>query len=526
MMTISSLSKFISLIRFVVLLIALPIVFLLCIRSSQADDVVTSPSTAAPTLVQAAEAQSASGNPVVIRGIVRKLPLGLLGNWLIQASLNVTRTVIVLNLGVLEDQDILPGTWVRADATINLLGITVATRIRIDDFEPDQVVVRLASNANTATVASQYNLTLDSTLLASGDIHLYRTNNANQDVQQLVQQMENDPQIIWAELNYIGGTPEGDPYRTWRWGGTDQAGYVNQEAFSQVNLAPALEHYQGEGIIVGVLDTGLDLNHPALAGHWLNGLDVVADDTTPQDEGDGLAWGHGTHVAGVIAHIAPASKILPVRVLNTNGRGNTFTLAYAVEWAVQQGADVINLSLGTSYDSKVLRKAIEQAIAQGVIIVAAAGNQDTNAIQYPAAYAGTIAITAVDSVKQKADFANYGNWIVLAAPGVGITSTVVGPQGSGYASWSGTSMATPFISGAAVLLRQRLPGVSASEIMTLLTGTAGDLDANNPEYIDQLGGMLDIGTAVLEDSAEASAVPGTVESQLLRLYLPLINKHK
>jgi hypothetical protein len=98
-------------------------------------------------LVQAAEVESASVNRVVIRGIVRKLPLsGLLGNWLIQASLNVTRTVIVLNLGVLEDQDILPGTWVRADATINLLGITVATRIRIDDYEPDQVVVRLAGH--------------------------------------------------------------------------------------------------------------------------------------------------------------------------------------------------------------------------------------------------------------------------------------------------------------------------------------------------------------------------------------------
>ncbi|HMN30921.1 MAG TPA: S8 family serine peptidase, partial [Caldilineaceae bacterium] len=161
--------------------------------------------------------------------------------------------------------------------------------------------------------------------------------------------------------------------------------------------------------------------------------------------------------------------MMPVRVLEPNGRGTTLKLALGIEWAVQNGADVLNISLGTIYYSFLLRDVIRRAEAAGVVVVAAAGNKGQNQIQYPAGYASVIGVTAVDAGNIKASFANFGaNWVDLAGPGVGITSTIIGPQGSGYASWSGTSMATPFISGGAALARQKHPSATPAAISELL----------------------------------------------------------
>ena len=256
----------------------------------------------------------------------------------------------------------------------------------------------------------------------------------------------------------------------------------------QVNLAPAQAQYQGNGVIVAILDTGIDLAHPAFQGRLLPGRDMVADGTTPQDECCGVGQGHGTHVAGIVARIAPQSQLLPIRVLDPNGRGNTFVLAYAIEWAAEQGADVINLSLGADFDSTVLSETIASAIAQGIVVVAAAGNNNGAAPQYPAAYPNVLGVTAVAADNTKATFADYGaDWVDLAAPGVGITSTIVGPQGSGYAVWSGTSMATPFVAGAAALAREKLPTATAGELGARLSESGLDIDALNPSLCWPIG---------------------------------------
>jgi subtilisin family serine protease len=159
----------------------------------------------------------------------------------------------------------------------------------------------------------------------------------------------------------------------------------------------------------------------------------------------------------------------------------------------------------------VLHDVIARVDAQGVVLVAAAGNAATDAVQYPAAYDQVLSVTAVDAQGHKADFANYGAWVGIAAPGVGVTSTMVGPDGSGYASWSGTSMATSFVSGAAALAREQAPNDPASAIVQTLIAAAADLDALNPPFADKLGGLLDVGAALDQDAHTAQ-----------QIYLPLI----
>lgn len=432
-------------------------------------------------------------------------PSGTVGVWVIQTDYQVTHTLIS-DLDTRFDKGVpVVGSWVEAEYAAQGDGVWLLLRLRPDEYEDGEVVARLASGVIPNTIANRYQLITQQALLSSADIYRFLMADDDEEVDTVIAALQQDPDVVWAELNYVGGAPVGNPYKIWHWGGADDTGYINQAAFEQINLAAALAHTSGAGVQVAILDTGIDLNHPAFVGRLLAGWDMVADDSLPQDEGNGLGWGHGTHVAGIIARVAPESKLIPVRVLDANGLGNTFTLAYAIEWATEQGADVINLSLGAEADSQVLRTAVQYALDRGVTIVAAGGNRGTNQPQFPVAYPGVIGVTAVDEANRKADFANYGAaWVDLAAPGVGITSTFVGPDGSGYASWSGTSMATAFVSGAAALARPLLSAPSVTATQQLFRIHGAHLDALNPPYAGQLGRLLDAGAAV-----ESIALPAT-----------------
>ena len=434
-----------------------------------------------------------------LRGLLLEKPLlGILGIWQIQTDANTTINVSV-DSGTLLQGDLEVGSWVRVESQLTLLGIHVALSIVPDQYNPGQVVMRLADGVLPAVVALRYGLTLQGILALLGidGIYVGLTPTLDADILQLVQQLNNDPDIVWAEPVYVYGMPEGYPYKTWRWGGVDPTAYNNQMAFQQVNLDPAVDYYQGDGVVIAILDTGMDLQHPAFVGDLVAGWDFVANDADPQDEGPGFGWGHGTHVAGIAAKIAPNGKLMPVRVLDPDGRGDTVILANAIEWATLQEADVINMSLGTDFPSELLREVTIHALEEDIVVVAAAGNNADTAVQYPAGFDGVLGVTAVDAANQKAEFANYGaGWIDLAAPGIGITSTMIGPEGSGYASWSGTSMATAFVSGAAALTRQKSPMSATDVIAQLLQTNAADLNAVNAAYVNQLGGLLDIGAAV------------------------------
>ena len=459
-------------------------------------------------------------------GVVVSRPDGDgLGTWIIQLDSETQLTVVVGAQTTLDYGVPAANQWVEVRGRLrDAQSCTVdADRLRPDEFRGGEIVVRLAStDVVSQTVAAEYGMQATSTLLRSGSIYLFTVvddDGLGEDdhEQQIIDQMVADARIEWAEFNYVNSVPVGEGYKTWGWGGVDPLGYQTQSAVRQVNLDAAHSAYNGAGVTVAVLDTGVDLQHPALLGKLLPGRDMVDDDDVPQDEGFGIAWGHGTHVGGIVAVAAPDAAILPVRVLDSNGRGNMFTLAYAIEWAVDQGADVINLSVGAESDSRVLRDTIAEAVAQGVVVVAAAGNLNSAAVQYPAGYPDVLSVTAVDGANVKASFASYGaGWVDIAAPGVGITSTIVGPQGSGYASWSGTSMSAPFVAGAAALVRQAEPTAAPAQIASRLTAAAADIDALNPTHAGQLGGLLDAAAALDVTRPED---PG---ADLRRVFLPTI----
>jgi len=239
----------------------------------------------------------------------------------------------------------------------------------------------------------------------------------------------------------------------------------------------------GLGITVCVVDTGIDKDHPDLQANIVGGRNFVAKGTTV----DSTKWdddnGHGTHVAGTIAAldntigvvgVAPSASLLAAKVLNRQGSGYLSDVIAGVDYCVQNGAKVVSMSLGSSSDVQVVHDAVDAAYASGALVVAAAGNDYGGAVSYPAAYDSVIAVSATDSNDIIASFSNVGPQVELAAPGVSILSTY---KGGGYATLSGTSMATPHISGVAALAIQSNPLLSNTEIRALLQSTADDFGA-------------------------------------------------
>lgn len=291
--------------------------------------------------------------------------------------------------------------------------------------------------------------------------------------------------VRYAEPNVSSETPESRKNSFWVIGG-DAGAYSAQWAPDALRLTQAHALSTGSGVRVAVLDTGVDAAHPALAGRLLPGRDFVDDDLDPAEVGSpaDLGYGHGTHVAGLVALAAPGAGIVPVRVLDRGGAGNAWVLAEALLWAVDpdgnpasdDGAHLINLSLGSTRPTRVLELAVALAdcefddddddfdhpgfdddrarcaLGHGAAVLSAAGNSGSaDERLYPAAeeVPGTRSVTATTRSDRLADFANRGGWIKLAAPGEGLLSTV---PGGGYATWSGTSMAAPLAAGTAALV--------------------------------------------------------------------------
>ena len=212
---------------------------------------------------------------------------------------------------------------------------------------------------------------------------------------------------------------------------------------------------------MAVLDTG-SWSHVELAGRLVAGYDYVADDADPTEERQQLdgndndivdeAYGHGTFVAGLVGLVAPDASIMPMRVLDSDGGGTVFLVAQAIVDAVDAGADVVNISLGSpeKIKSKFLDATLAYARAHRVRVVAAAGNAGTADEQYPASEDGVLSVTSTLLEEDRLpDFANRGEWVDVAAPG----ERLVGPvPGGGFAQWAGTSMAAPQVSGQLALL--------------------------------------------------------------------------
>lgn len=230
-------------------------------------------------------------------------------------------------------------------------------------------------------------------------------------------------------------------------------------------------------VIIAVIDTGVDLNHPEFKNKLVTGYNVVAPDKPPVDDD-----GHGTHVTGIIAAntnnkegiagVTWFNKIMPIKVLDQSGAGTLFDVAEGIFWATDHGAKVINLSLGNYAESNYLHDAIKYAHSKDVILVSAAGNDRIPKLGYPASYPEVISVGAVNYYKKIAEFSNYGDNIDVVAPGVNIASTY--PKFD-YASLSGTSMACPHVTGLAALIRSIKPNLKNTEIAKIIKETATDL---------------------------------------------------
>lgn len=244
-------------------------------------------------------------------------------------------------------------------------------------------------------------------------------------------------------------------------------------------------------VIVAVVDTGVDLVHPDLKHALVPGTSVLPGATSPQDD-----HGHGTHVSGVIVGqvndgtgiggIAPNCKLMPVKVLNGEGKGDTGDIVAGLIWAVNNGAKVINMSLGGTGGSRALMAAVQYAQSRDVVLVAAMGNESANSQEYPAGYPGVIAVGATDERDQQSDFSNFGSWISISAPGSDILSSlptspayVSREEGKdlGYDRMDGTSMAAPFVAGVAALIRSAEPRLTAAQVKQRMEKTSDDLGA-------------------------------------------------
>lgn len=271
--------------------------------------------------------------------------------------------------------------------------------------------------------------------------------------------------------------------------------------WSQIHLAEAqlAAPELGAGVKVAVIDTGIDLTHPAFQGHLVPGAemhDFVDNDAVPQEEGSAsdLAYGHGTATASLILQVAPNATILPVRVLSPGGTALPSTVAAGVDWAVKQGATVINLSVVSHHDSS-LSAALKNAADRGVYIVMAAGNEGTDPPMYPAKFAQqgnglgghSLSVGSIDLDNVRSDFSNYGAQLKVLAPGRLLT--VAFPDNR-VAQATGTSFATPVVAGVLALGAGRHIG-SAVSLTEILKDSETNVDAYNTAHSG--GGPLPYG---------------------------------
>ena len=326
---------------------------------------------------------------------------------------------------------------------------------------------------------------------------------------------------------------------------------VYQTYFNNINISPSWSNdlEVNKEVIVAVLDSGIDLDHPDLIDNiWnnygevandgidndnnsyiddVNGWNFIDSNNNPQpiisDGYDYTAVNHGTVIAGVIAAtannsgivgIAPQAKIMPLKILDNKGVGNTLVLSQAIDYAVENGADIINLSLvGTFFDNN-LKESIRNAYNNGVMVIAASGNEDNIGVSlddtphYPVCDIGdsntVLGVAAVDNNKKIASFSNYGkSCIDVSAPGTHFYSTALhlanDSKFKNYykGGWSGTSVATPVISATAALIKMNYPDFRPYDIYNILMSSTQSLEDSNPvQHINLGSGLINIGNAL------------------------------
>ncbi len=363
------------------------------------------------------------------------------------------------------------------------------------DSGDGEVVVNVLAEGGCGLPAllGQYPIEMVSTVLASRRIYLVRwqdpTRWTDANADKLAKELARDACVRYAERDREVEITD-QRYHAWPNGvstPSTEKEWRSQKASWRLQLGKAGKLSRGAGTKVAVLDTGVDPTHPVIERRVVPGWDYVDDDNDPYDEPGGAVSGHGTFIAGLVHLVAPASEIISMRVLDQTGTTNSYLLAEAIHDAVEMGATVINLSLGTvdKTESKVLADVIRWAQKKGTITVAAAGNDGSDQPYWPAAQPGVISVAAFDATNSSlAPYSNVGNWVDFAAIGTDLISV---KPGSGFDAWSGTSMAAPIVAGQVALIKAARSSLAPRGIEEQVQKTAVDVPGVKLRY-----GRIDI----------------------------------
>ncbi len=403
-------------------------------------------------------------------------------------------------------------TWIAATLAVAWLPWTRA--VADGGCEESVAIVRLLPGASIANFnARQGTFTLRA--IPARNLYLLALPSGTQ-YDEFEQQALGDPAllILDRQCNVTEENPGGSTQSIFLF--SNPTAFWLQDATELIQADEARAITGGAGTTVAVVDSGISshalLNDAVLAG----GYDFVDRDSIPGDVGDGLDndgdgytdefVGHGTAVAGLVHRLAPDADLLPVRVMNSDGFSKTFTLLEGIYFALDAGADVINVSMGATLPAGTLTAAVIEAELAGAIVVSAAGNDQTdNPPRYPAGSAPAlgIGVAATDSADVRAPWSNFGTFVALTAPGVNVTSTLPGGL---YGSASGTSFAAPLVSGTLALMKSRAPAATNAQLRQALLNSTDDISAQNPDIFGALGsGRLNALRAV------QSACPGDVD---------------
>jgi subtilisin family serine protease len=292
-----------------------------------------------------------------------------------------------------------------------------------------------------------------------------------------------------------------------RYAMADDAGRDLQWGLSRLQAEDLWQRSTGAGITVAVLDTGVKGSHPDLSGRVAKGFDAITNKPGARSDKNG----HGTFIAGIIAGksngggivgMAPNARILPVKVLDSGGVGDSDDIAQGIIWAVDNGADVINMSFGADSANRVEAEAIDYARGAGVTLVAAAGNEGIKQVMYPAGYPEVLGVGATDFNNKVASFSNRGPHVDVVAPGQGILSSFAK---SPYTWTSGTSMSTAYVSGIAALAMSYSPGAGGEPLAQQIAASAQDI---GPAGVDPDSGTGLVDPGALLEQLGAGRAPG------------------
>jgi subtilisin family serine protease len=364
-------------------------------------------------------------------------------------------------------------------------------------YAPGQVLVKFRPTVSAQSVQTTIGAYESRIVRRIPQINVYQLQiPGSATVEEMVYVLGQNPDVVYAEPNYttaITVSPNDEFF--WRQYALYNSGDIlaipgspQGKSRADIKATAAWEETKGDGdIVIAVIDTGVDLRHPDLKNKIANsGRDFVNDDFEATDD-----HGHGTHVAGIaaaetnnsqgIAGVAWNCKVLPVKVVDKGGSGLYSWLIEGINWAADNGAQVINMSLGADAYSDALKEAVKYAYDKGLVLVAAAGNTG-GSVFYPAAFDDyCLAVAATDYSDSWVPWSNVGAQVDVAAPGVFILSLVPtwywGPSSPPYSFWSGTSMAAPHVSGLAALVKSLKPWLKPAEIMNVIRYSADDVNS-------------------------------------------------